>query len=163
MSHSTDNPGAAFAEHAEALADWAFSRIVVRRDVYGRYTHDGRQFTAHEALTRDVLIRHFRGEITVGAHSTSPDGRCLTVVWDIDAHDDQADPDANWRTAERVAEIAASLGLDPLICDSNGKGGYHGRVFFKKPVAAAVAFWLGARVRSILGAEGLPACEAFPK
>ena len=163
MSHATELPGAAFGKHAEALADWALSRVVVRRDVYGRYTADGKQFTAHEPLTHELLVRHFRGEITIGAHSTSTDGRCLTVVWDIDAHDDLADPDANWRTALRAAELGANLGLDPLICDSNGRGGYHVRAFFRKPVAVAVAHWLGARVRAILAAEGLPPCEAFPK
>src|SRR4051794_8032358 len=81
-----------WAKHAEALADLVLARIAVRRDVYGAYRPDGGQYTAHEPLTRELLVRHFRGEITVGVHSTSTDGRCRSIVWDIDAHDDTADP-----------------------------------------------------------------------
>jgi hypothetical protein len=152
-----------WAAYAEPLADWAFSRVVVRRDVYGGYTPDGGQLTLHEPLTRELLVRHFRGEVIVGAHTTSADNRCLTVSVDIDAHDEKADPDANWRCALAVAEMFRSLGLTALICDSNGKGGYHVRAFFKKPVPTAVAYWFGERIKAGLEADGFATVEVFPK
>lgn len=155
--------GAAFPDHAEALADFALSRVVVRRDVYGAYQSDGGQFTEKAPVTRALLIRHFRGEITIGLHSISTDGRCLTVAWDIDAHGVAADRAANWRCASRVTQLCADLGLTALIFDSDGKGGFHVRVFFKKPVAAAVAYWLCERVKVALEAEGFTVPEAFPK
>jgi hypothetical protein len=155
-----------WAEHAEALADWALARVVVRRDVFGAYTDDGGQITAHEPLTRDVLVRHYRGEpgAVMGLHSTSPDNQCLTVAWDIDAHDEKADPETNRRYARRIAERCRQLGLRALIFDSNGKGGFHVRAFFKKPVPAAVAYWLCQRLvadHADFGFASPP--ETFPK
>ncbi|MBV8265113.1 MAG: PriCT-2 domain-containing protein [Planctomycetaceae bacterium] len=156
----------AWRRHAEAIADWMLSRIVVRKDVYGSYYEaDGqfKQVTTHKPLTRDVLIRHSTGRTIVGAHLISPDGRCLAAVADIDAHDEKANPGLNWRSALKVVELLAGYGLKALILDSNGKGGYHVRVFFKKPVPAHVAKWLGDQVRAALKAEGYPDFEWFPK
>ena len=99
-----DHPGTPWRRHAEALADWTLARVVVRRDVYGTYYQAGGQFkqmTAHAPLTRNVLIRHYRGEATIGTHLISPDNLCTSVAADIDAHDDSADPDRNWRCASR--------------------------------------------------------------
>ena len=41
----------------------------------------------------------------------------------------------------------AEFGLYPLICDCTGKGGYHVREFFKKPIASRVVHWLARRSR----------------
>ncbi|MGZ3385916.1 MAG: PriCT-2 domain-containing protein, partial [Isosphaeraceae bacterium] len=122
-----------------------------------------KQMTAHAPLTRNVLIRHYRGEATIGAHLISPDNLCTSVAADIDAHDDAADPDRNWRRALTTAEQLAGYGLRPLVVDSNGKGGYHGLAFFKTPIPAAVAWWLGAQLRDALEAAGFPPGEFFPK
>jgi hypothetical protein len=156
-------PSAAWFEHAEALADLALTRIVVRKDVYGAYKADGGQYTAHEAVTHELLIRHFRGDVTIGVHSTSPDGRCLCLTADIDAHDDQADPDRNWHCAMAVENVLSRYTLKPLVCDSNGRGGYHVREFFKKPVPAKVAWWLGEQINASLVAQGFERIEVFPK
>jgi putative DNA primase/helicase len=154
---------AAWAEAAEALADWALSRLIARKDVYGAYTSDGGQYTAHAPLTRALLVEHFRGQRVIGAHSTSPDNRCLTIAGDIDAHDEKADPERNWACALAMAKALKDVGLTPLILDSNGKGGYHVRAFFKKPVPAAVVYWLCRRMIAQLVADGFPAPEMFPK
>ena len=119
--------------------------------------------TAHAPLTRDVLIRHYRGEVTIGAHLISPDNLCTSVAADIDAHHDSADPDRNWRRALTTAEHLAGYGLRPLVVDSDGKGGFHPRAFFKKPIPAAVAWWLGVQLRDALEAAGFPPGEFFPK
>ena len=158
----------AWRRHAGALADWASARIVVRRDVYGTYYRDGdefRQATAHAALTRDLLIRHFEGHLVVGLHLISTDNRCLCFTADIDAHDGdaQADPDRNWRCAVEATKLLAGYGLHALVLDSNGRGGYHVRAFLKKSAPAAVAWWLGRQVRAALEAAGFPPIETFPK
>jgi hypothetical protein len=158
-----ENQDAVWGRHAEALADSTMARSIVRKDVYGAYRRDGGTYTAHEPLDRELLIRHFRGEITIGAHSTGTDGRCLGVSFDIDAHDDTADTDANWRCALATVEPLASFGLKPLILDSNGKGGYHVRVHFKKPVQAAVARWVCDKITAILAVAGFTVPESFPK
>jgi hypothetical protein len=160
----TPTIAAAWARHAEAYADWLLARVFVRRDVFGGYTDDGRQYTARGPVTRKVLVRHCRGERTVGAHTTSPDNRSLCVALDYDAHDEGDDPEANWRHAWAVAERARELGLTALVCDSNGAGGYHVRIFFKKPIPAAVAHWLGTRLVADWAESGLKKPpEVFPK
>ncbi|MBV8608162.1 MAG: PriCT-2 domain-containing protein, partial [Singulisphaera sp.] len=161
-----DHAGTPWRRHADALADWTLARVVVRRDVYGTYYEAGGQFqqmTAHAPLTRDVLIRHYRGEVTIGAHLISPENLCTGVAADIDAHHDAADPERNWRCALTTAEHLAGHGLRPLVLDSDGKGGFHPRAFFKKPIPAAVAWWLGAQLRDALEAAGFPPGEFFPK
>lgn len=60
---------AQWRERAEALADWRMSRVVVRRDVYGAYSADGGQFTAHGALTRQVLVVYCRGDRVIGGEA----------------------------------------------------------------------------------------------
>jgi P4 family phage/plasmid primase-like protien len=155
---------AAWRKHAEALADWLLVRVFVRRDVFGAYTDDGGQYTAHEPVTRELLVRHCRGERTVGAHTTSPDNRCLCLSLDYDVHDDQGNPEANWRHASAMVTRARELGLIALVCDSNGAGGYHVRIFFKKPIPAAVAHWLGTRLVADWAEHGLKKPpEVFPK
>lgn len=148
---------------AEPLADWALSRCVVRADVYGAYRPGGGQVTARGPLDRETLIRHFQGAITIGAHSLAPDGRVLMLHADIDAHDATADPQLNWDTAERVAEFLGQYGLEPLIFDSNGKGGYWVRAFLKKPISGSDAFCVGVQLKLILAAEGFAPIEWFPK
>jgi P4 family phage/plasmid primase-like protien len=149
-------------EYAEALADWASARIVVRRDVYGVYSPSGGQLTAKAALTTDVLVRHFRGE-TIGVHSTSPDNLCKTISFDVDAHGDKADPEANRKIVKRLRQKLGELGLAAIICQSNGRGGYHVRAFFRKPLQAEIARWLCEKLVSEVVAEGLPWFESFPK
>jgi hypothetical protein len=160
MMHSSVRDG--WAKHAEALADWAMARLVVRRDVYGHYP-EGEGRTAHLPLTRDVLIRHFRGEITIGAHFTSPDNLCLCVAADIDAHDSDANVGVNWQCVEVIAATFEPFKLTPVIFDSNGAGGYWVRAFFRKPIPAQAAFWFANLISSALAENGMPDVEIFPK
>ena len=83
--------GLAWSERASDLADWALANVVVRDDCYGSYrripTANGievKPTTVHDPLTRDRLIRHFRGEAPeerVAVHIVSPDRR------DLQGHD----------------------------------------------------------------------------
>jgi Primase C terminal 2 (PriCT-2) len=152
-----------WAELAEPLADWALARLVVRRDVYGAYLPNGGTYTAHEPLTLELLVEHFKGLVTIGAHSTNGEGLCKSVAFDVDAHTDTDDSKANWRCAVAIRDAFQRFGFRAIICDSNGKGGYHVRVFFKKPVVSAVARWLCDQVEADLKAAGHTIPESFPK
>jgi hypothetical protein len=160
------DPAAAWSKYAEALADWTFARIVVRQDVHGRHRPDGTRYTERATpLDRELLVRHYKGNLIIGVHDLSVDNRCKRVLADIDAHDDdnKADLDLNWRTALRIAKLMQDVGLHPLIFDSNGKGGYWISAFFKKPISAAAAYQLGVGIKSYLAAEGMAKIEWFPK
>jgi hypothetical protein len=162
-STSTADRGEAWRRHAEPLADWTFARLIVRRDVYGGTKPDGSRFTVHEPVTRDVLIRHYHGEITIGVHSIGPENESLALTADIDAHDTASYVGVNWQCVDVVIKTLQEFQLSPLVCDSDGKGGYHIRQFFKKPVPSAAAKWLGDLVTERLQEEGLPRIEFFPK
>ncbi|MBV8075629.1 MAG: AAA family ATPase [Planctomycetaceae bacterium] len=160
---------AAWAEHAAPLADWTLRHLAVCRDCYGTYRKKAngkfRTTTAKEPVTRDLLIRHYSGQITIGLHTISTENQCSWIGADIDAHDDdaKADPKRNERCAIAAAKFLYGFKLIAIVCDSNGKGGFHVRVFFKKPVPAAVARWLCERLEAHLKAEGFPKIETFPK
>ncbi len=127
---------------ADELTSWAISRLVVRFDAHGSYTtRDGSvgQVTVWRGIDRDLLKRHFGGEIVVGAHSTAADDSCKWLAIDIDCHDDADDPDENRRDALALFNRLRELGFDPLLTESNGKGGFHLRVLLASPVTARVA------------------------
>lgn len=149
---------------AEALADWMMTRYFVRKDVFGAYTASGGQITA-SLPTLEIVRAHCRGKTTIGAHTISTDNRCLQVTIDIDAHDEQADPAANWSlTLGIVAKARADFDLKAVVFDSNGKGGYHVTIYFKSPVASDVAYWLCRQLVSIHRDHGFDKPpEHFPK
>jgi len=153
----------AWRENAEALADWAMTRLFVRRDVFGGYKPDGGQFTGR-GLAREAVVKHFQGRQVIGAHTIGTEGQTIAGAADIDAHDDQADSEANLQFARRVAGQAQAYGLTGHVMASNGKGGYHVRVFFKSPVPSTVAHWLMKQLvadHARFGLEKPP--EVFPK
>src|SRR5262249_53160978 len=125
----------AWVRRADELVEWALANLN-RDDAHGRYYPRARrkkgqsQYTAKKALSPEQARRHFRGEDgqTVGIHSTNPDHTSKWLLLDIDAHDGQADPEANLRYALAKYELLRSLGFHPLLTYSNGGGGYHLRV-----------------------------------
>lgn len=170
-------------QHAPALAAWASSNLVNRRDVYGRYlavearTADRDVITAKEPLTLGVLQMHFAGRSTgnlIGLHSTVRDEAtgpaevsCCWSRWlavDIDRHDDTTDPEATIKAVMVLRDRAVALGFAVLLLDSNGRGGYHLLLVFDGPVATDKVFrfgkWLTRDWRA-LGLDSEP--ETFPK
>ena len=158
---------AAWASRAPELARWAMG-LANRLDRHGHYfpmcrrTPDNNAITAG-MLTIPILERHFIGRDPgdiVGLHSTSPDGTCRWVVWDIDQHDD-----FNPQLAERNEQAATELyyrlerkGFRPILENSNGRGGYHCWLIFSRPAdVAAVYSFAQAMI------EGLGDIETFPK
>ena len=136
---------------------------MVRKDVYGKTLADGKRITGHGMLDRALLIQHFQGEVNIGVHLISPENLCRCLIADIDAHDDSADSTENWQCVNLIVDALSQFGLPPLVCDSNGKGGYHVRTHFKKPVASQVVHWLAQNIRKRLKSAGLPDVEIFPK
>jgi putative DNA primase/helicase len=174
----------AWAERSGVLAAWVDERLVNRRDCYGRYIAvearrdpDITAFTAKSPLTPAVIARHFRagsaGDL-IGLHAvvrdeTAGEGevapcRSLWLAADIDRHGDEGDPEVNWRAALALYDLAKSLGFDPLLFDSNGRGGFHLLIVFDAPVPTEKVYafgqWLVRDWRK-LGLAEPP--ETFPK
>jgi hypothetical protein len=169
---------AAWAHYADELAGWAIW-LRNRTDVFGGYRpksertidpETGRPriaYTARGALTYDRLVAHFIGADhgdLVGLHVASPAETCKFVVVDFDAHRADDNPEANWKMALAVYAEARALGLDALLLDSNGIGGFHLWIIFPTAVPMADAWRLGkwlVRDHRRYGLTRPP--ESFPK
>ena len=94
-----------------------------------------------KSISADFIIgKHFRatdGGGVLGLHAASRDGTSRWLAIDIDLHDD--DDLSVTKEGNFVAAIAwwkklREQGLDPILIDSNGKGGFHLFVFFARPM-----------------------------
>ena len=150
------SPEQEWEAHIGRAAKWV-ERWVRRWDAYGEYYPDGRQQTAKDFLSKHRLFGHFAGwGNRIGLHVSSPDGMGCQCIIDIDAHD-AAQPE-NLPVALAVAEWALTVGVRPILEDSNGRGGYHLRLWLDRdrPIAQLRAFgnWL---------LRDHPGHEVFPK
>ena len=184
--------GEEWRARAPELADWAMDTLVNRKDVWGQYSvltpserkNSERSYKAMtlparnqrggdkvtlDKLTRHFASRHFRKPQIIGLHAKSTS---ITSRWfgiDIDCHDTEATDaeDLGRRNLNACVDWYQKLqgmGLDPLLFDSNGAGGYHLWVMFSDPVPTADVF---AFVQDLISdweqqhLEKLP--ETFPK
>jgi hypothetical protein len=148
-----------WSERAGELAAWIDRHMVNRTDVWGRYlaekyrgqpitgtarnkaiTAPFRQERGKIFLAPSSLEKHFRakdGGGVLGLHSSSSDGTSLWFAIDIDLHDDDdlsVTREGNFVAAKAWWNRLREMGFDPILFDSNGKGGYHLFVFFCKPM-----------------------------
>jgi hypothetical protein len=159
------------------LAAHAWERLVNRTDVWGRYglvpQRDGtwkfgaktaprKEDRGRVALTATVIERHFLGRSrydVMGLHTTGDDGSLFGAL-DIDAHEKGPEiAERNLEMARRAVDEFRSRGLEPLLEDSNGAGGYHVWMFFEHPVPTRDLFVLLTRVIAKLGIK----TETYPK
>ena len=147
-------------ERAGELSIWVMDNLVNRTDVWGRYlatqyrkmSDDGTR--VNKAITAPFqrergkvflkcssLEKHFKakhGGGILGLHSASSDGMSRWFAIDIDLHDDDdlsVTKEGNFVAAMAWFEQLVKMGFDPLLTDSNGKGGYHLTVVFERPMS----------------------------
>jgi hypothetical protein len=179
MNHTDPSPWTA---RADALAEWAWARLVNRADAWGGYRpleevgkeymrRDGTngklgpQTTRKGRLTPAHLARHFRArgrEDVIGLHSTSPDNTSLWGALDVDWHGPTSTtPEVNGRAARVWYDRLRSARFRPLLTDSNGQGGYHLRVLFAAPLPTPRVFHF---LKSLVRDHGMAKPpETFPK
>ncbi len=172
-----------WVRYADELAEWAMERLVNRRDVWSQYTlKDGkirvvmlpvqeRRKLGTDMVTLTKLHRHFSAKSVahlIGLHSISDHSTCKWFAIDVDLHDEtlpNADEDArvNFEAALEWAERLREQGMDPLLLDSNGVGGYHVWVLLDKEYPLADVFDFADGIRSDWAKLGLPRKpEIFP-
>lgn len=172
-----------WVDYSEDLAEWAMQRLVNRRDVWSQYTlKDGkisvvmlpiqeRRKLGTDMVTITKLVRHFSGKSPahlIGLHSISDHATCKWFAIDVDLHDPSmpnADEIANnnFEAALTWAERLRAMGMDPMIFDSNGAGGYHIWTLLDKEYKLADVFDFADELRSDwadFGLERRP--EQFP-
>ncbi len=147
-------------ERASELAVWIMGNLVNRTDVWGRYLPKrnrkdqpdkpgGFKGNAITAPFRDErgkvflnissLEKHFKATDggVLGIHSSARDGSSRWFAIDIDRHEDDdlsVTPEGNFVAAREWYEKLQQLGFDPLLIDSNGRGGFHLWVVFEQPM-----------------------------
>lgn len=138
---------------ATELAEWTYQHLVNRTDVWGRYlpkrNREWKEGVVNHAITapfRDergkVLLgvssleKHFRTRDeggVLGLHSTSAEITSRWFAIDIDLHDPEelsVTREGNFVAAKFWRNALAARGFDPLLMDSNGRGGFHILVVF---------------------------------
>ena len=167
---------------AEQLAQWAYTHLVNRTDVWGSYlsmekrrAKDWMFFTApfpaargKQFLTKGMLAKHFCGldGHLVSLHSTSADRTSRWLAIDIDKHDqDEAvSAENNFAAAKAWHDKLVALGFDPLLMDSNGNGGFHVLIVFAEPVPTGDIFAFGQSIVFDWERRGLARRpETYPK
>lgn len=174
-------------ERAPELADWTMLRLVNRTDVWGRYLkqrHRTNQageknnaitapFAAERGkvfLQKSSLEKHYKakdGGGVLGLHSTSRDGSSRWLGIDIDLHDDDdlsVTREGNFVAARGWWQQLVEAGFDPLLMDSNGRGGYHIWIIFEHPMITKTVRWFANNLVSNYSKRGLDAIpDLFPR
>jgi hypothetical protein len=169
-------------ERAPELADWVMTHLVNRTDVWGRYTRRktdeasravtvpfrderGKVFLDKESLKKHFRTRAPAGQL--GIHSTASDLTSRWLAIDIDLHEDDdslsVSREGNLAAAGGWRQLLVERGLDPLLMDSNGVGGFHLLVFFAEPMSTDSVHEFGARLVADYERRGLERRpEIFP-
>lgn len=177
-----DNIGSEWSERAADLAKWTMSHLVNRTDVWGRYvktksmeqtqvvTAPFREERGKVFLDLDSLRKHFRtrqpsGQL--GLHGASSDLTSRWLAIDVDRHDpdDQygVTPEGNLKAVRGWHQALLDRGLDPLLLDSNGIGGFHLMILFAEPMNTQQVHQFGMQLVSDYAKRGLDAKpEVFP-
>ena len=163
-------------ERAAELAEWTMANLVNRTDVWGRYLplrqrtelagsgnhaitapfreERGKVFLTLSSLEKHYKTRHVGG--VLGVHTTSADLTSRWLAIDIDLHDPDdlsVSPQGNYVAARAWRDALANIGLDPLLFDSNGMGGYHILVLFANPMNTKSVRDFGNRLRRLRAAR----------
>lgn len=128
--------------NAKDLTAWTRERLLVRTDIYGKYTPG--PICVKSPITDRELFNHFSLRQSLGAYCVNPlDDTCKWCALDWDNHGGTLDHRKNaWEILDRLKEF----GIPSLVENSNGDGGYHQWVFWNKPIPASLCrsflFWL---------------------
>lgn len=130
-----------------AYAEGLGKTFVNRQDCFVVQTDAGQYYSVKEPLTIHHLMRHLRGEITLGVYLLNVDGKAKFAV--IDADDDEG--------FGKILDAQQSLGF-PSYLERSRRGG-HLWFFFEEPIAGKTAKNFGLEIAKTFSIEA----EVFPK
>jgi hypothetical protein len=169
--------------YSDRLAEWTMEHLVNRRDVWSQYIVKNGEVgvvmlpvkelrkSGAEMVTMNKLRRHFSGRAIshlIGLHSISDHSTCKWFAIDIDLHDETvADADEvavnNLAAAMEWSQKLRELGMDPIVFDSNGVGGYHIWTLLDREYPLEATYNFADEIRSNWEELGLPRKpEIFP-
>jgi len=135
----------------EVFTNMLAGAFVQRTDLYSRQLEDGSYVCIHKPLQDGHLLRHLKGEITLGTYCLDQESKTRFVVVDAD----------NDLQLARLAEIAQNLAerAVPAYLEGSRRGG-HLWLFFEQPVPGQEARAFG---RGLLKSYSLTGIELYPK
>ena len=154
----TENDTHVWASRADELATAAML-MLNREDACGGYRKHPttRKQTDGDWLDMpEALLAHFKGERTIGLHSTSQDNTCRWIAFDIDGHDIDNAAGRNHRAAMEIACRLRHCGLKPYIFSSDGRAGYHVWAKLHAMTPSQEAFALARQIGAGLDVECFP-------
>jgi hypothetical protein len=121
-------------------------------------------------LDTDSIRKHFRTRQPSGQLGVHSAGSDLTSRWlaiDIDLHEDDdslsVSKEGNLAGASGWRQVLSDRGLDPLLMDSKGIGGFHLLVVFAEPMSTDSVHQFGAQLIADYERRGLERRpEVFP-
>lgn len=170
-------------ERAPELAQWTMQNLVNRTDVWGRYVAKKyRETTANHAITapfrdergkvflnKSSLEKHYKTQLVsgvLGLHSTSSDLSSRWLAVDVDLHDEDelsVTAESNFVAVQHWYRVLANQGFDPLLMDSNGRGGFHLLLVFAQPMCTHSVHQFGKTLTGDFDEQGLDQQpEIFP-
>lgn len=169
---------------AADLAQWVMVHMVNRTDVWGRYL--AKRYRENEARNHAITapFREERGKVflkatslekhfktrsvggVLGLHSSSSDMTSRWLAIDIDLHDADdlsVSREGNFAAAAYWRNRLVEMKFDPLLFDSNGKGGFHLVVIFAQAMETESVHEFGKRLVEDYEKRGLDRKpEIFP-
>src|SRR4051812_15824978 len=147
VSTSTTVITRAWRTAAPQLAEFTLAHLLNRDDVWGGYrslvgrplktradgtTYAQKSYTAPAVKDRGRvklanwrIRRHYCGftpEDVIGVHTTASNNTSRWGAIEVDRHDDDGNPEANWRAVTYWRDVLVTQGFTPLLSDSNGAG-----------------------------------------
>jgi hypothetical protein len=148
-------------------SDFLFKHLINRYDTFAEQNHNGTQYFRISGVVTDTLIQnHVAGKITIGSYSTSKNGTCKWICFDVDAHakpdDSIEDVIAKEQKAEddlkNITTFLDSVDLKYLVESSGSPHSYHVWLFIEE-VAVEKAYYFANAIAKEAGFDG----EVNPK
>lgn len=130
-----------------AIAEGLGKTFINRQDCFAVQADVGHYYSVKEPLTVNHLVRHLKGEMTLGVYLLSSEGKAKFTV--IDADDDEG--------FEKLLRAQEALSF-PSYMEGSRRGG-HLWFFFEEPIAGKNAKNFGLEIAKIFSIEA----EVFPK
>lgn len=155
-----DDQGYKRSFNLEGIADKLIALFVHRIDSYYKQLDDGRWVHVKDPLTKDVVLAHLNGDVTIGpCLIRKGDDSAKFLAFDVDP-EAVKDPTG---AAKRIASFCVNAWGEEfvlLIATRHPDPSFHVFIPFVDPVPADVVRWLGKRALEKTDAKGV---EIFPK
>ncbi|WP_319507367.1 hypothetical protein [uncultured Methanolobus sp.] len=140
--------------------------LINRHDTFAEQGKGGSYFRISAPVTETLIQNHIKGKVTIGAYSTSENGTCKWICFDIDAHRKKDDTEEDQIQKELKAEADLQnlttfldrMQLKYLVESSGSPHSYHVWLFIEE-VAVEKAYYFANAIAKEAGFDG----EVNPK